>query len=753
MVNTPQWKASLYVSVIDEENVILIDEYDSTALRGRVFVLLARYLDGCRTIPELIQLLTNEVAAPELFYALNVLERGNLIVEDGDVVRREVAAFWHSRNIDASTSPLKLHQTSVAVTSVGAVDTDEVCSILAGLHIPTNLGKQDQIELVLTDDYLQSGLDEINRRALKSKRPWLLVKPLGNIIWLGPLFLPHVTGCWQCLAQRLESNRQMEAYLQHKNHLTGPVPTSLANFPSSLSMALYMTATELVKVIATGTSDVLAGAVVTLDTLTLTTEKHVLIKRPQCPACGDPHYARRAPEPIVLTNSLKQFCLDGGHRSSLPDMTYRSYKDHVSRITGAVSSLQHLTDEVENGLTYSYSAGHNFALIRYDLVSILQNMRGRSGGKGATDIQARTSALCEAIERYSGVYRSDTIEHSTSFDELRKDAFHPNTLMHFSERQFRERTSWNQQHESDYHRVPKMFDEHMPIHWTPIWSLTNSSFKYVPSAYCYYGHPDLQNCYFCTCDANGNAAGNTLEEAILQGFMELVERDSVCLWWYNRVSRPAVDLASFGQPYFDQLQEHYRTMQRDLWVLDITSDLGIPAFAAVSRCTNRNVEDILLGFGAHFDAKIAIMRALTEVNQFLPVISKRDSAGNTIYTFHEKDAITWWKQATIQNQPYVVPDKTAQPKRASDYANQSSDDLKADVELCVNVAQRHGMEMLVLDQTQPDIGLRVVKVIVPELRHFWKRFGPGRLYDTPVALGWLERPLTEEELNPIGIFF
>ncbi len=72
---------------------------------------------------------------------------------------------------------------------------------------------------------------------------------------------------------------------------------------------------------------------------------------------------------------------------------------------------------------------------------------------------------------------------------------------------------------------------------------------------------------------------------------------------------------------------------------------------------------------------------------------------------------------------------------------------------CVSIAARLGMETLVLDQTRPDIGLPVVKVMVPGMRHFWKRFGPGRLYDVPVKSGWLKEPLTESQLNPTGIFF
>ena len=48
-------------------------------------------------------------------------------------------------------------------------------------------------------------------------------------------------------------------------------------------------------------------------------------------------------------------------------------------------------------------------------------------------------------------------------------------------------------------------------------------------------------------DSNGCAAGNTLEEAIVQGFLELVERDAYAIWWYNRLQRAEVDLEPVRQ--------------------------------------------------------------------------------------------------------------------------------------------------------------------------------------------------------------
>jgi ribosomal protein S12 methylthiotransferase accessory factor len=76
-------------------------------------------------------------------------------------------------------------------------------------------------------------------------------------------------------------------------------------------------------------------------------------------------------------------------------------------------------------------------------------------------------------------------------------------------------------------------------------------------------------------------------------------------------------------------------------------------------------------------------------------------------------------------------------------------DTREQVMTCVRLAKQAGLDFLVLDQTRPDIEVPVVRVIVPGLRHFYRRFAPGRLYDVPVKLEWRDRPLQENELNPI----
>src|SRR5262249_58441843 len=70
---------------------------------------------------------------------------------------------------------------------------------------PSRLG------IVLTDDYLRDELVAYNEEALEADRPWMLVRSVGCEIWVGPVFRPGRSGCWECLAQRLRARRSVDA--------------------------------------------------------------------------------------------------------------------------------------------------------------------------------------------------------------------------------------------------------------------------------------------------------------------------------------------------------------------------------------------------------------------------------------------------------------------------------------------------------------------------------------------------------------
>jgi ribosomal protein S12 methylthiotransferase accessory factor len=749
MLKRPRFKTQFRVEKVEGEGTFLLSENGAVFLRNRIYQSICPLLDGNHTVDEIVDQLQEELPDAYIYYALMELERQGLIIESETILPGNLTVFIEHLNVNIKDAERRLQETKVTVKALGSLSASGLINILNLLHI--QVAEDGNLEVVLTDDYLRPELAEINKKNQMRSRPWMLVKPIGTSLWVGPIFHTSQTGCWECLSQRLQGNRPIEKFIQRRRNTFFPLTPPLADLPSTQQTALTMAATELLKWIIQGENKCLEGVLITYDTLTSETRKHPLIKRPQCTCCGIIKAEHRQPLPVVIGSRKKKFIADGGHRCVSPEETFERYKHHISPIAGVVREVGKVSRN-SNGLTPTYFAKHHFASMFDELSLLQQNFGGRSAGKGRTDAQAKVSAFCEAIERYSGVFQGDEYRIQSSYQQLGNRAIHPNQCLNFSQNQYENRREWNAKCGSFFQRVPEPFDETGEIEWTPVWSLTEQDFKYLPTAYCYFGYPQSAQ-PDCWADTNGCAAGNTLEEAILQGFMELVERDSVALWWYNRISKPRVDLESFDEPYFQDLTNYYCSINREIWVIDITSDLNIPAFAAISRRCDREVEDIILGFGAHFDPKLAVQRALTEVNQLLPPVLTANADGTTQYASSaEPPVINWWKTATLQNQPYLVPASQIASKVYSDYPRVDNEDLLDDIKLCQQIVKQKGMEMLVLDQTRPDIGLRVVKVIVPGMRHFWRRVASGRLYQVPVQLGWLEEPMTEEMLNPIPVW-
>jgi ribosomal protein S12 methylthiotransferase accessory factor len=320
--------------------------------------------------------------------------------------------------------------------------------------------------------------------------------------------------------------------------------------------------------------------------------------------------------------------------------------------------------------------------------------------------------------------------------------------MLFDQRQFEERQAWNAEC-MPFHRVPEPFDEDTVTEWTPVWSLLTGQQRLLPTAMLYYHLKPGRGPASVWADSNGNAAGASIEDAITRGFLELVERDGIAMWWYNRTRQPGVCLSSFDDKWIAGLPAGYARLGREVWVLDVTSDLGIPVMAAISRRTGSGTEDIVYGFGAHFDPRIALRRALTELGQLLPAAARR--AGGQGYGVAGNPHLTsWWSTATVASHPYLLPDPVQRPRTAADYAPATPG--QPGLNAIRAVAGDAGLDILVLDQTRPDVELPVVKVVVPGMRHFWPRFAPGRLFDVPVRLGRLARPAEYHQLNPIPIY-
>lgn len=744
----PRIKSKYHVENLPGEGIFLLSENEQHVLEGRSMLRIVPLLDGSKTWSELASAVEGQLSRDEALQAFDVLVQNSHVEDAAAALEPHFQAFWSELGKSGAEARRLVATTNVRVRTVGAVDASTIEQSLRSFGFSRDEGKPDSITIVLTDDYQQPALRAINAECLSHGTPWILVKTAGLVPLVGPFMLPGRTACWQCLESRLKHNREVESYIQRKKGLEAPFPTTRMRVPLAEAQLASVTVIQLVRWLATGHNPELESRILSLDVLTAAQRSHLVLRRPQCPACGKPELARVGGRPLVLHSQILTARGGNGLRAEAPEATFARYSHHVSEYTGVIKGIFPDPHNTEGPLKV-YLAGHNFALKNDDLHFIKDGLRSCSSGKGRSDAQARTSALCEALERFSGLYRGEEECRRASYVELGADAVDPRAVTLYSERQYDEREAWLGR--GRFQIVPRRFDERASISWSPLWSWTEQRLKYLPTSQLYYGFQDSPEKFFFWGDSNGNAAGSCLEDAILQGFLELVERDAVALWWYNRLRRPAVALDSLQDPYVDELRSFYAAKKRRFWVLDLTSDLGIPAFAAINKRLDGPSEDIILGFGAHLDARIAISRALTEMNQFMPAVLNVDPQGNTRYAFGDQATLEWWRSGKSGEQTYLLP-ADAPERSLAELPSAGHQDVKVHLEDCFSRVHALGLEVLVLDQTRPDIGIPVAKVVVPGLRHFWARFAPGRLYDVPVKMGWSQQQLAEDQLNPIAMF-
>lgn len=593
----------------------------------------------------------------------------------------------------------------------------------AALRWARAVGADDEARtIVFCDDYLDPRLGLVDAQQKAARRPWLLVKPTGEHAMVGPLFTPHAaaaTACWHCLAHRLLRNKPARAWWQHRHG------GAIAALPVRADTELARERLERLLPLA---REILAQAGQLLWTLD-PVQPHAVVARPQCPQCGDAGLmAQLQRRPVVPAPCPSNPQPDGGWRTMPAAATLERLAPHVDPLCGVIARVVPLGTETEDALTVYRSEIFRTPPDHGDLsASALVQV---CLGKGMSTEQSRASAMCEAAERYAAFHQGDEASVFAAASALDARSIAPQALARFSERQ-RVRSAV---HSPPHAVAAAALPAHEPAWWASAWSLTSKSRCYLPLAFCYANAPaDSQRHSVWT--SNGCAAGNTLEEAILQGFLELVERDAAAIWWYGEIRRPGIDLGCLAAQSRARIARSLGP-QWQYWALDLTHDFGIPVMAAIGR--HRVTGEWAIGFGCSPSAVLACERAVTEMGQLIAAGKKFSvrpagppKGGEPRFLMPAEEGA-----AAPMRPPAVVP----------------SADIAEEIDRCVRIAASLGMETVVLDYTRPDIPLRTVKVVVPGLCHIWPELGNPRLYRVPVAMGWRHTPLQESDLNPQALY-
>jgi len=573
------------------------------------------------------------------------------------------------------------------------------------------------VAVAIADDELDPRLEAIDRRCRASASPWLLLKPRGRRPTLGPWFAAEAGPCWRCLQHRMLSNQPVRRWLlQHgaMPSLAVPVAVELIDagqLPPACDRALL----ERLR----------PGTLLQLDPRTSEiVAVHHIAGCEHCATCGEAlRGVTRRQRPLELRSTPRRLDPDGGYRSHGADDTLARLSRHVSRVAGAVADVSPLPGLP--GRDVAHVPIHRGAWLTCPLSRPIvrpADFHRVALGKGMSAAQSRASALCEALERSVAQYRGDEPCVLAAAEALTGEVvFTPTSLRPLSPRQ-RSALSLAAWQAGD------------PIHWVDADSLTRREVCKVPLTHCYANTPFAREEELCRFDSNGCAAGRTLEEALLQGLLEVIERDAVAIWWYNRIVVPALPQSLVGPSLRDALRQGLE-LDWDWWLLDVTHDLATPTCVAVGR--RRSDGQLRFGFGCHLEAGLAAQRAATELCQLVAIGEQRGTA----FDF-----------ASVAGEPHLHPPVV--PERAAPALAGSTEhaDIRDAIHACVARLAARGLDALVHRYPAIDDALAVVKAIVPGACHIWPQLGAPRLYQVPVDLGWAPRRLAEHELNPVALF-
>ncbi|NKQ39232.1 MAG: YcaO-related McrA-glycine thioamidation protein [Methanosarcinales archaeon] len=309
-------------------------------------------------------------------------------------------------------------------------------------------------------------------------------------------------------------------------------------------------------------------------------------------------------------------------------------------------------------------------------------------GKGITESHARISAIMEGFERAyaepNGLQTKDKFIDSYEKIQESHNTINP---IHLT--------------------LPGKLINNTNIEWTEGWDLLNKESVFVPSNAVYHPYDSEQSSKLFRSNTNGLAAGNTIEEAILHGLLEVVERDALSIAEFNRNSGKEIILDNENSINFTLFNKFKNAdIELRLWLLSHDTDIT----TVVASTDDLKLKDpalLVMGAGSHLNPEIAIRRAITEVAQSRLV----QIHGTREDTDREKFVRTVGHERMKRlNKIWYKQGETIQSSKLKDI---SCNMPFKNIETVLNQIKHISKNVVVINLSKENIGTFVVRLIIP----------------------------------------
>ena len=382
-----------------------------------------------------------------------------------------------------------------------------------------------------------------------------------------------------------------------------------------------------------------------------------------------------------MTKEITYF--KGTHRVIAPEQTIENNEDKLKKI--GVTRVADISDLDRIGMAI-YTAIRPTA--EDGAISIY-------GGKGISKSHAKASAIMEAFERYSAEKQNDDKSVIATPDEisLKGNYINPESL-----------------------NLPKDFKKEDLNSTTLEWSMTHDLITdedyYVPSNAIFHPYISNEAQSLFKSNTNGLASGNILDEAILHGIFEVVERDAWSIFELTHKNYSQIKIESIESEIINETLDKFTSQGINIKLMDFTADINIPTIAASADDTiTKDAGLLTLGMGTHLDPEVAILRALTEVAQSRAT-QINGAREDTVRADFAREA--GYERMKRINKYYFQQEEDQ--INLSDIENKSTTSIKKDLEIVKDELVSNDIKhILYADLTRSEVDVNVVRIIIPEM--------------------------------------
>ncbi|MFD5115839.1 TOMM precursor leader peptide-binding protein [Streptomyces sp. NPDC058391] len=521
--------------------------------------------------------------------------------------------------------------------------------------------------------------------------------------------------CGQCLAmrwQRLRTRTERDALETGKRTSAAGDWPWLTPYALDAVDALYraVVLSDSVLPPGPGAADRSLPQVSRLDLTTLEVRTYPLFTDPLCPHCGprgtdSPDQARLGlvsrPKPAPDAYRLRA-------ASSYP-MPTLALANPVSGVLGSGTWINVTSP------TTAPVAGSVFMRGYAGLTDVTWS--GQANGFDAS----RDLAYLEGLERYAGTHRrTGTTLLTAAYSALGDDALDPAECGFYAPETYRDDP------------MVSPFDPDRPIPWVWGYSLRDERPVLVPARLVHYSAGLASDNFVFEC-SNGCAIGSCLEEAVLGGLLELIERDAFLVAWYGATPLTEIALDSIGDRTVRTMIERAGLQGYDVHAFDNRIDLAVPVVTGLAVRRDGGPGTFSFGAGASLDPAAALEGALSEVLTYIPHLPRQVEerrgeleamAEDFGKVLHLKDHAQLYGLPRMAEHVRTYQEPAAVRPMAEVYRSWEerdrprTGDLRDDVTHCRDELVQAGHDVIVVDQTTPEqhrIGLRTVSTIVPGL--------------------------------------